>query len=54
MGEDIETDFNLIDRSHMIYPLILGRKFLKGRFIVDPDVKFFDNYLGDQNKEVNK
>lgn len=53
MGEDIETDFNLIDRSHMIYPLILGRKFLKGRFIVDPDVKFFDNYLGDQNKEVN-
>lgn len=30
-----ETDLNLTDRSHMDYPLLLGRKFMKDIAIVD-------------------
>lgn len=33
--EEIEADFSLSDRSDMKYPVLLGRKLLKGRFIVD-------------------
>jgi hypothetical protein len=33
--ETIEEEFSLSDRSDMKYPVLLGRKLLKGRFIVD-------------------
>ncbi|MCC9136723.1 ATP-dependent zinc protease [Pontibacter silvestris] len=33
--EEIETEFSLSDRSDMKYPVLIGRKLLKGRFIVD-------------------
>jgi hypothetical protein len=33
--EIIETEFSLSDRSDMKYPVLIGRKLLKGRFIVD-------------------
>ena len=33
--EVIEADFSLSDRSDMKYPVLIGRKLLKGRFIVD-------------------
>lgn len=32
---EIEEEFSLSDRSDMKYPVLLGRKLLKGRFIVD-------------------
>lgn len=33
--ETIEEEFSLSDRSDMKYPVLIGRKLLKGRFIVD-------------------
>ena len=34
-GKSIYTDFSLTDRRDMKYPILLGRKFLRKRFIVD-------------------
>lgn len=31
----LETEFSLSDRSSMKHPVLLGRKFLRGKFIVD-------------------
>ncbi|WP_439880265.1 ATP-dependent zinc protease family protein [Pontibacter sp. MBLB2868] len=33
--EVLEGEFSLSDRSDMKYPVLIGRKLLKGRFIVD-------------------
>lgn len=33
--EVIEAEFSLSDRSDMKYPVLIGRKLLKGRFVVD-------------------
>ncbi len=33
--EEIEAEFSLSDRSDMKYPVLIGRKLLKGRFVVD-------------------
>ena len=33
--EIIETEFNLANRKAMNYPILLGRKFLSKRFVVD-------------------
>ena len=38
-GQTIETEFSLTDRSRMKYPILLGRKFLANRFIVDVSLK---------------
>lgn len=32
---EIDTIFSLTDRSRMKFPVLLGRQFLKGRFVVD-------------------
>lgn len=34
-NKNINTEFSLSDRSHMKNPILLGRKLLKSRFIVD-------------------
>jgi len=34
-GEEFEAEFTLTDRSKMRSPILLGRKLLNGRFIVD-------------------
>lgn len=34
-GRRIETEFSLSNRANMKHPVLLGRKFLKTRFIVD-------------------
>ena len=34
-GNEYETDFTLSDRKAMAFPVLLGKKFLKKRFIVD-------------------
>ncbi|WP_028521766.1 ATP-dependent zinc protease family protein [Runella limosa] len=34
-GKIIKTEFSLADRSQMRYPVLLGRKLLRSRFLVD-------------------
>jgi hypothetical protein len=34
-GREIETEFSLSNRENMKHPILLGRKFLKSRFVVD-------------------
>ncbi|GAA4442234.1 RimK/LysX family protein [Pontibacter saemangeumensis] len=34
-NEEFEAEFSLSDRSDMKYPVLIGRKLLKNRFIVD-------------------
>jgi hypothetical protein len=34
-GEKFEVEANLNDRSHMRYPVLLGRNLLYGNFVVD-------------------
>jgi hypothetical protein len=34
-GRTIRTKFNLADREAMNYPVLLGRRLLKGNFLVD-------------------
>lgn len=36
----LDIELSLTDRSEMKYPVLLGRKLLKGRFLVDPSKKF--------------
>jgi hypothetical protein len=35
MAHTVRTQFTLFDRSDMKYQVLLGRKFLRGRFVVD-------------------
>ncbi|MDQ0010873.1 hypothetical protein J2T07_003079 [Luteibacter jiangsuensis] len=34
------ADVNLTDRRHMLFPLLLGRTALDGRFLVDPSLSY--------------
>lgn len=34
-GHNVRTQFTLFDRSDMKHQVLLGRKFLRGRFVVD-------------------
>ena len=35
-GQRLSIDINLTDRRHMLFPMLLGRTALLGRFAVDP------------------
>lgn len=35
-GARFSVDINLTDRRHMLFPMLIGRSALNGRFIVDP------------------
>lgn len=35
LGKKVMTQFSLADRKKMRFPVLLGRKLLKGRFVVD-------------------
>ena len=54
-GEVIEAEFSLSDRSDMKYPVLIGRKLLKGRFIVDVSRKNVShkNKIKQQQKHTN-
>jgi|LauGreDrversion4_2_1035121.scaffolds.fasta_scaffold667508_2 hypothetical protein len=39
-GHAVTTEFSLTDRSNMRHTILLGRKFLKGHYIVDVSRKF--------------
>lgn len=34
-GRAFEAELSLTDRTNMKYPMLIGRKFLEGRFLVD-------------------
>jgi len=40
LGKKLEAELSLTDRSEMRYPVLLGRKLIKGHFIVDVSKKF--------------
>ncbi len=46
--EEIEAEFTLTNRSEMKYPILLGRKLLKGRFLVDVSKM----YLAKKSKRI--
>jgi hypothetical protein len=35
-GARFDVDINLTDRRHMLFPMLLGRSALNGRFLIDP------------------
>jgi hypothetical protein len=39
-NERFETDINLTDRRAMLFPLLLGRSALGGRFRIDPELSY--------------
>ncbi len=39
-GQSFHVDINLTDRRHMLFPLLLGRSALMGRFSVDPALSY--------------
>jgi hypothetical protein len=39
-GHAVRTEFSLTDRSTMRHTILLGRKFLKGNYVVDVSKKF--------------
>jgi len=39
-GQRFEADINLTDRRAMLFPLLLGRSALDGRFLIDPALSY--------------
>jgi hypothetical protein len=39
-GQRFAVDINLTDRRHMLFPMLLGRTALLGRFAVDPALSY--------------
>ncbi len=39
-GREFETEVNVQDRSHMTFPVIIGRNILSGNFIIDTKKNF--------------
>jgi hypothetical protein len=39
-GQYEETDVSLVDRSGFQYDMLIGRDYLKGKFVIDPAQKF--------------
>jgi hypothetical protein len=50
-GETIQTEFTLTDRSQMKYPILLGRKFLNQRFMVDVSLRDLSYKLKQSNRK---
>ena len=51
-GLEISIELSLTDRSGMRYPVLLGRKVLKGRFLVDVTRKFLADQNGSQQGSI--
>ncbi|TBR37322.1 MULTISPECIES: ATP-dependent zinc protease family protein [Dyella] len=44
-GQRFGVDINLTDRRHMLFPMLLGRTALLGRFAVDPGLSYTQSRL---------
>jgi len=52
-GRKIRTEFSLANRRKMRYPILLGRKLLKGRFIIDVSKKNLSANHSNQKKNLS-
>jgi hypothetical protein len=52
-GRRIRTEFSLADRCSMTYPVLLGRKLLKGRFLVDVSRHYLSSPATDSLAKVD-
>ncbi|GIV37467.1 MAG: ribosomal protein S6 modification protein [Cyclobacteriaceae bacterium] len=52
-GQTIETEFSLSNRGSLKFPILLGRKVLRGRFIIDVKQKNL-SYKQKRAKRVNQ
>ena len=48
--QTFRAELSLTDRSEMRYPVLIGRKLINGRFLVDVSQK----YLSEKNAQANK
>ena len=48
-GHYYETKFTLADRGNFNYPVLLGRRFLKGNILVDSSAKFTQDFDDKKN-----
>ena len=39
-GQSLDIDINLTNRRHMLFPMLLGRRALLGRFAIDPSCSY--------------
>ncbi|GAA4448318.1 hypothetical protein GCM10023189_06000 [Nibrella saemangeumensis] len=53
-GRIIKAEFTLADRERMRYPVLLGRKLLRNRFIVDVSQKNLSHESGKNNIPLSK
>ena len=44
-GLRFEAEINLTNRGNMLFPLLLGRSALRGRFVVDPNLSYAQGRL---------
>jgi hypothetical protein len=47
-----EIEFTLVDRSHFEYPVLIGRNFLAGKFVVDSSRSFTQEPLCEGRGEI--
>jgi len=53
-GKEFKTDVNIQDRSHMTFPVIIGRNIISGNFIVDPkkNLELYNKLREERDKEA--
>ncbi len=50
-GEPFRVEFSLADRSDMVFPMLVGRTALKGRFLVNPGRSYLVSDRADAKEE---
>ncbi len=45
MGKELEIQLSLTDRSEMKYPVLIGRRLIRGNFLVDVSKKFLSKKI---------
>jgi hypothetical protein len=53
-GKTFRTDANLQDRSHMAFPVIIGRNIISGNFAIDPkkNLKLYEKVKEDGKRRT--